>query len=133
MMLFDSFAKHYNENSLFRKIKRFAVVAGSKVIYPVLILYYVMIDAKTSLVTKMSIAAALGYFIFPLDALPDLTPLIGYTDDFAIIVFTLSRVSSSVTEEIKQKAKSRIAEWFPGISETDFVKIETEIAEEGTK
>lgn len=133
MMLFDSFAKHYNESSLFRKIRRFAGVAGSKVIYPVLLLYYVMIDSKTSLVTKMSIAAALGYFIFPLDALPDLTPIIGYGDDFAILVFTLSRISSSVTDEIKEKARTRIAEWFPGINEADFSKIENEIAEEGSK
>ena len=132
-MLFDSFAKHYNESSLFRKIRRFAGVAGSKVIYPVLLLYYVMIDGKTSLVTKMSIAAALGYFIFPLDALPDLTPIIGYGDDFAILVFTLSRISSSVTYEIKEKARTRIAEWFPEINEADFSKIENEIAEEGSK
>lgn len=133
MIQFDSFARHYNENSLFRKIRRYASIAGSKLIYPVLILYYVMIDSGTSIVNKMSIAAALGYFIFPLDALPDLTPVIGYGDDFAIIVFTLSRISSSVTDEITQKAKMRIAEWFPGINEEEFSRIEKEIAEEGNK
>lgn len=133
MILFDSFARHYNENSLFRKIRRFAGIAGSKVIYPVLILYYIMMDSGTSIVTKMSIAAALGYFIFPLDALPDLTPIIGYGDDFAILVFTLSRISSSVTDEIKQKAKARITEWFPGINDDEIAKIESEIAEEEKK
>ena len=50
------FSKYYSEKSLWEKIKNFSKVAGVKVIYAVLILYYAMNDKKVSLKTKLYIA-----------------------------------------------------------------------------
>jgi uncharacterized membrane protein YkvA (DUF1232 family) len=106
------YSKYYSEKSLWEKIKKFSKAAGAKVVYAVLLLFYVMQDKKVSIKTKLSIAAALGYFIFPVDAIPDLTPFIGYSDDLGVLLFTISQLSSNITPEIEQKAKEKINEWF---------------------
>ena len=113
------YSKYYSEKSLWEKIKKFSKAAGVKVVYAVLLLFYVMQDKKVSLKTKLSIAAALGYFIFPFDAIIDLTPLIGYSDDLGVLLFTISQVSSNITSETEQKAKEKIKEWFHEPDETE--------------
>lgn len=106
-----TYSKHYSEKSLFEKLAKFAKMAGSKVIYAVLLLYYLMIDSKTAIRTRISIAAALGYFIFPLDAIPDLTPVLGYTDDLGVLIFALTQFSASITDVIREKAKEQLSKW----------------------
>lgn len=106
------YSKYYSEKSLWEKIKKFSKAAGAKVVYAVLLLFYVMQDKKVSIKTKLSIAAALGYFIFPFDGIPDLTPFIGYSDDLGVLLFTISQVSSNITPVTEQKAKEKIKEWF---------------------
>ena len=113
------YSKYYSEKSLWEKIKKFSKAAGIKVVYAVLLLFYVMQDKKVSIKTKLSIAAALGYFIFPFDAIIDLTPLIGYSDDLGVLLFTISQVSSNITSETEQKAKEKIKEWFHEPDETE--------------
>ncbi len=115
----NQYSKYYSEKSLWEKIKKFSKAAGAKVIYAVLLLYYIMQDKKVSIKTKLSITAALGYFIFPLDAVFDLTPLIGYSDDLGVLLFTISQVSSNITYETEQKAKEKIKEWFHEPDETE--------------
>ncbi|NCB08998.1 MAG: DUF1232 domain-containing protein [Bacteroidia bacterium] len=113
------YSKYYSEKSLWEKIKKFSKAAGAKVVYAVLLLFYVMQDKKVSIKTKLSIAAALGYFIFPFDAIIDLTPMIGYSDDLGVLLFTISQVSSNITPETEQKAKEKIKEWFDEVDEKE--------------
>lgn len=113
------YSKYYSEKSLWEKIKKFFKAAGVKVVYAVLLLFYVMQDKKVSIKTKLSIAAALGYFIFPFDAIIDLTPLIGYSDDLGVLLFTISQVSSKITPETEQKAKDKLNVWFDEVDEKE--------------
>lgn len=113
------YAKYYSESFLWEKLKNYSRMAGEKVVYGVLLLYYVMQDSKTGIKTKISIAAALGYFILPTDAILDLTPLIGFSDDLGVLMFMLSRISASITPEIRQKAKTKMTEWFGTVNTDD--------------
>src|SRR5690606_36753412 len=47
--------------------------------------YYCAIDRGTPLRAKGIILAALAYFIMPMDAVPDVLAVIGFTDDIAVI------------------------------------------------
>ena len=105
------FARKYNEKSLMAKIRKYSDKAGQKVVYAVLLLYYVMKSPGVAFKTKLTIAAALGYFIAPVDAVFDLTPLLGYTDDLGVLVLALVKISSSITPEIRKKAR-RNGQWF---------------------
>jgi len=46
--------------------------------------------------TKTSVLAALGYFISPLDAIPDFTPGAGYMDDALVVAYVLHRLAGDV-------------------------------------
>ncbi|HPE76759.1 MAG TPA: DUF1232 domain-containing protein [Draconibacterium sp.] len=126
-MMDNQYSKYYSEESLWEKIKKFSKAAGAKVIYAVLLLYYAMIDSKVSLKTKVFIAAALGYFILPTDAIFDLTPIIGYSDDLGVLLFALKQISSAITPEIKENARKKITEWFSESDEKELIELEEKI------
>lgn len=123
----NEYSKYYSEKSLWEKIKKFSKAAGTKVIYVVLLLYYAMKDSNISMKTKLFIAASLGYFILPTDAIFDLTPIIGYSDDLGVLLFALKQISSVITNQVKENARKKIAEWFSGIDEKEFGELEEKI------
>jgi uncharacterized membrane protein YkvA (DUF1232 family) len=123
-MMDNNYSKYYSEKKLWEKIKSVSQIAGTKVVYAVLILYYAMTNSQMSLKTRLSIGAALGYFILPTDAIFDLTPLIGFSDDLGVLLFVLSQISSNITPEVLDKARHKINEWFGEILEEDLIEIE---------
>lgn len=123
----NNYSKYFSEEGLWEKIKKFSKDAGAKVIYAVLLLFYAMKDKSVSIKTKLSIAAALGYFILPTDAIFDLTPLIGYSDDLGVLLFALSQISASITPEVKQKAKEKLKDWFGDLDENELHELEDKI------
>lgn len=52
-------------------------------------LYKYLLDSSVSWHRKAIVAAALLYFIIPIDTIPDLAPLFGYMDDLGVIMATL--------------------------------------------
>jgi len=62
-------------------------------------MYYAMIDPRTPLKVKATAAAALLYFIAPIDAIVDLVPLAGYTDDAAVLYAAYKAIQAHVTDE----------------------------------
>jgi uncharacterized membrane protein YkvA (DUF1232 family) len=123
----SEYSKYYSEKSLGEKIKKFSKAAGVKVIYAVLLLYYAMKDNSVSIKSKLLIAAALGYFILPTDAIFDLTPIIGYSDDLGVLLFALSQISAAITIEVKDNARNKINDWFSEISDKDIIELEEKI------
>jgi uncharacterized membrane protein YkvA (DUF1232 family) len=47
----------------------------------------------------MIATAALGYFLSPIDLIPDCTPVIGFTDDLAVLTYAINLLSTLVTLE----------------------------------
>ncbi len=123
----DEYSKYYSDKSLWEKIKKFSKAAGAKVVYAVLLLYYAMKDNSVSLKTKLFIAASLGYFILPTDAIFDLTPIIGYSDDLGVLLFALKQISSAITPLVKENARKKIEEWFTEIDEKEITELEEKI------
>lgn len=121
------YSKYYSEKSLWEKIKKFSKAAGTKVIYAVLLLYYAMKDSSVSLKTKLFIAASLGYFILPTDAIFDLTPIIGYSDDLGVLIFALKQISSAITSTVKENALNKIKDWFAEPEEKEIAELEEKI------
>lgn len=107
----ERYQKRYSEKKLWKKIASVARKAGSKVIYPVLLLYYVLVDKDTPVKYKAVILGTLGYFILPLDILPDWIPHIGYTDDFTALMTCIKAVKDCITPAIRQKAEKTLADW----------------------
>ncbi len=67
-------------------------------------------DPATPRRVRMTLLAALGYFVLPMDALPDIMPLLGFTDDAAVIAAAIAAVAGSITPEHRERAKQALAE-----------------------
>ena len=96
-----------------RRTGRLAKAAGLQTIYTALLLYYAYERKDTPRWAKKSILGALGYLLMPLDAIPDLTPILGYTDDLAVLGAGLAVVAAYVNGEVRQQARATLGRWFP--------------------
>lgn len=117
---FLDYRNKYTEEDFWDKVRRVAVKAGTKVVYSSLLLYYTLVDNKVKPTDKLIILGALGYFIFPIDLIPDFIPFLGYTDDLAALIYALKKIYDCVTLEIEEKAKAKTRDLFGDVNEADF-------------
>ncbi|MEO3946873.1 YkvA family protein [Gorillibacterium sp. CAU 1737] len=75
----------------------------------VIALFYCAMDPKTPKWAKAIAFSGLAYFILPIDAIPDVFLLAGWTDDAAILAGALKTLSSKVTNDHRDKAKAWIS------------------------
>jgi len=85
------------------------------VVYTALLLYYAYKRRETPLWARNIIIGAIGYFLAPIDSIPDLTPLLGYTDDIGVLSFGLVAIASYVNMDVKINARKKLKEWFGSI------------------
>lgn len=113
-------SKHYSEEGLWNKIKKYSKKAGSSAIYAVLLLYYVLQKEEVPKKEKALILGALGYFILPLDLIPDVAAGVGYVDDIGALIAALVRVSMYIDADVKNQAKGKLQDWFgDGVDTSD--------------
>lgn len=108
----DKFKEAYDSDKLFKKIGEVAKIAGSNVVYMVLVLYYSLLGKDVPLKDRAMVLAALGYFISPIDFIPDILGVMGFSDDFAVLMLVFRKIRDNVTPDVHIKAKARLAEWF---------------------
>ena len=108
----DEYAQYFNDSKLWKKLKKVARKAGRKAVYYVLVLYYVSRDPAVPRSMKLKVLGALGYFILPLDIIPDFVLGLGFTDDLAALAWALFTMRKYITPEIERKARERLREWF---------------------
>lgn len=111
--------KHYSDDGLWDKMKSVFKKAGIKVIYLALVLYYTVNAESTPTAKKGIIYGALGYFILPIDLIPDAIPIAGFSDDLAALVACVAAVSMCITPEIKAQAETKLKEWFGDFDEEE--------------
>jgi len=108
----DKYQRQYSEQKFWEKIKGALWSAGREVTEKAFILYYVGIDPKTPNWAKTVIGSALGYFILPIDAIPDFTPVVGFADDLGVIVAALASLGACINKTHIREAKQKTREYF---------------------
>lgn len=121
------YAKYYSDSALFKKIIKVAKKAGIKLIYIALLLYFTFKKSSTPKWAKSTIIGALGYFISPIDAIPDITPIVGYSDDIGILLLALAAVAMYIDEDAKVNAKSKLRDWFGNYDENAIEDIDEKV------
>ena len=106
------FEKEYSEEGFWNKLTDYAKSAGIEVVEKALLLYYAAQEETTPTWAKATIMGALGYFISLLDAVPDLTPVIGYTDDLGVLVMAIATISAHINQGARDKTQQKLASWF---------------------
>ncbi len=105
------YGKHYSEDNLWSKLQKVAKKAGKPLVSVVLTLYYVLLSANVPVKYKTIIIGTLGYFILPIDLLPDVIAGLGYTDDLTALLAAHAAVKKNITPEIEQQVALKLKEW----------------------
>jgi uncharacterized membrane protein YkvA (DUF1232 family) len=71
--------------------------------------HYCAFDRQTPLRVKAALVGALAYFVLPTDVIPDVLPVIGYTDDAAVLATAIKLVSSHITPDHRAAARRALA------------------------
>lgn len=71
--------------------------------------YYCAMDKETPLRAKGVLLAALGYFILPVDTIPDVIFGLGFTDDIAVLTAAITAVRVNMTPAHRLAAKEALA------------------------
>jgi uncharacterized membrane protein YkvA (DUF1232 family) len=90
-----------------RKLRRLA--AALPFAEDLLAAHYCAFDRQTPLRVKAALLGALAYFILPADVIPDVLPVIGYTDDAAVLAAAIKLVASHITPDHREAARSALA------------------------
>ena len=101
------YEKHFSESELWNKVTKIGKSIGATLMYPVLLLFNLLKSSETDLKEKTMIIGALGYFILPVDLLPDAIAGVGFTDDIAALSAIISALASCVTLEIQEQSKQK--------------------------
>lgn len=109
----EDYSAEYSDDSFWAKVKKFAIRAGKEVIEKALILYYCYQDHDTPTWAKSVIVGTLGYFVLPLDAIPDLTPIAGFVDDLGALAAALGIVAVHIKPQHQEEARNKMRDWFP--------------------
>lgn len=102
----QKYESKYSENKFLEKITKYGKDIGLELIFKAVNLWYVLQKPEVPATTKALIMGALGYLISPLDFVPDLLPLLGYTDDLVAVTFALIQIQGYIDGEVKEKSRN---------------------------
>lgn len=86
-------------------------ILGYKLAYTSLLLFYAYQNPQTPRWAKNIVLGALGYLLNPFDAILDITPIVGYTDDIGVLSFALVTIGAYIDQDIKIKARQKLKDW----------------------
>ena len=70
--------------------------------------YYCAFDRETPRHVQVALLGALAYFILPFDFMPDMLPILGFTDDAAVLATAIRMVSGHITSEHREAARAAL-------------------------
>ena len=97
----------YVRRSFWTKARRFA--AALPFAEDLLAAWYCAFDRETPRHVQAALVGALAYFVLPFDVVPDMMPVLGFTDDAAVLAAALKLVASHLRPEHRAAAKAAIA------------------------
>ena len=71
--------------------------------------YYCAFDRDTPRHVQLSLLGALAYFVLPFDFMPDLLPVLGFTDDAAVLVTALRLVATNIRPDHREAARQALS------------------------
>ena len=75
-----------------------------------LAVYYCAFDRETPLQVRAVLLGALAYFVMPFDAVPDVVPMLGFTDDAAMLAAAMKLVIDAIRPEHREAARAKLAQ-----------------------
>ncbi len=127
MIDFKKHIPNFSESGLWTKLSTYASKLGQRTVYSVLLLFYAYRRKETPYWAKNIVLGVLGYLITPIDFIPDLTPIIGYTDDLGVLSFGLVTIAAFVNDGVKSEARGKLSQWFGTLDESTLSEVDTQL------
>jgi len=89
-----------------RKLKR--VAAQLPFAEDLLAAYYCAFDRQTPRHVQAGLLGAIAYFVLPFDFVPDMLPVLGFTDDAAVLATAIRMVVTHITPEHREAARAAL-------------------------
>jgi uncharacterized membrane protein YkvA (DUF1232 family) len=70
--------------------------------------YYCAMDPTTPMRTRGILLGALAYFVLPLDFIPDVLAMVGFSDDIAVLTAAFAAISGQIKEDHYVKADAAL-------------------------
>src|SRR5262245_44183168 len=70
--------------------------------------YYCAFDRQTPRHVQASLLGAIAYFILPFDFMPDVLPILGFTDDAAVLATAIRMVATHITPDHREAARAAL-------------------------
>jgi uncharacterized membrane protein YkvA (DUF1232 family) len=70
--------------------------------------YYCAFDKETPRHVQVALMGAIAYFILPFDFVPDMMPVLGFTDDAAVLATAIRMVASHITDDHRAAARAAL-------------------------
>lgn len=70
--------------------------------------YYCAFDRETPRHVQATLLGAVAYFILPFDFMPDVLPMLGFTDDAAVLATAIRMVATHITQEHRDAARATL-------------------------
>jgi uncharacterized membrane protein YkvA (DUF1232 family) len=70
--------------------------------------YYCAFDKQTPRHVQAALLGAIAYFILPFDFIPDMMPVLGFTDDAAILATAIRMVATHITDDHREAARAAL-------------------------
>ena len=94
------------------KLKR--VVANLPFAEDLLAAYYCAFDKQTPRHVQVALLGAIAYFILPFDFIPDMMPILGFTDDAAVLATAIRMVATHIRPEHRDAARAALKRGIDG-------------------
>jgi uncharacterized membrane protein YkvA (DUF1232 family) len=72
--------------------------------------YYCAFDRQTPRHVQAALLGALAYFVLPFDFIPDMLPVLGFTDDAAVLATAIRLVAAYITPEHRDAARAALTQ-----------------------
>jgi uncharacterized membrane protein YkvA (DUF1232 family) len=70
--------------------------------------YYCAFDRQTPRHVQVALLGAIAYFILPFDFVPDMLPVLGFTDDAAVLATAIRTVAAHITPDHRDAARAAL-------------------------
>ena len=95
------------------RISRHSSEIGQQTAYALMLMYYAFRSKRIPLYARSIVFGTFGYFLAVFDTVPDLIPLIGYTDDLGVLSFGLVTIAAYINDDVRIQARKAVRRVFP--------------------
>ncbi|SHO50082.1 YkvA family protein [Desulfopila aestuarii] len=107
----ETFGRFYSPVKFIEKVKNTSKAAGLELIRQAVTLFVILQGDNVPTWAKAIIIGSLGYFICPIDLIPDFLPM-GLTDDLVELTAAMQQVVVFCNPSVKRQVDGILSHWF---------------------